>query len=224
MSDIKHSELFAAWLDGTLSDKQRGEFERICALDPEFAEQVELANNVSMLAQDYRPEPVPEWNKSVTFEREPAPKWWQWQGFSVVAFGCSMLAILLVVSGFQIEVQNGAITMRFNNAIDHHQLDQLVEKRLQQHRVEQAKIMTDYAQILRQQQLDASTQLTNYLLASSRQERREDFGEFIKFINQQRNEDQVFFARQLNQLQQQLYASPKVPARFSDGSYSAIND
>jgi len=69
-------------------------------------------------------------------------------------------------------------------------------------------VLTAFTQSLQEQQLSTSTQLTNYLLASSRQERKEDFGELIKFINEQRSDDQVYFARQLNQLQQEIYDAP----------------
>lgn len=224
MSDNKHLALFAAWLDGSLTDQQRVEFERICTEDAEFAAQVEVANGVSMLAQDYRPEAVPQWNREATFEQAVVPKWWQWQGLSTLSLACSFAAILLVVSGFQIQARDGVITMSFNRGIDQNQVDQLVEARLAKYSLEQASVMENYAQTLRQQQLDGSTQLTNYLLASSRQERREDFGEFIKFINEQRNEDQVFYARQLNQLQQQLYTNPAAPSWSPDAGASEIND
>ena len=223
MSDNKHAELFAAWLDGTLSDQQRIDFERICSEDDEFAAQVEVANRVDMLAQDYRPVAVPKWNRESTFEYPKASKWWQWQGLPVLSLACSFVAILLVVSGFQLQAQDGVIRLSFNRGIDQSQVEQLVEARLAKMRLEQASLMESYAQTLQQQQLDASTQLTNYLLASSRQERREDFGEFIKFINEQRSEDQVFYARQLNQLQQQLYSNTIAPAWSADTA-NQIND
>lgn len=224
MSDNKHSELFAAWLDGSLTDQQRIDFERICTQDAEFAAQVEVANGVNMLAQDYQPEEVPHWNREATFEHNKASKWWQWQGLPALSMACSFAAILLVVSGFQIQAQDGVITMSFNRGFDQSHVDQLVDAKLAEHNLAQATVMENYAQTLRQQQLDASTQLTNYLLASSRQERREDFGEFIKFINEQRSEDQVFYARQLNQLQQQLYTNPDAPSWSADGGSSDIND
>lgn len=224
MSDNKQSVLFAAWLDGSLTDLQRIEFERICTQDPEFAAQVEVANGVTMQVQDYRPDEVPQWDREATFEHIVAPKWWQWQGLPVLSMACSFAAILLVVSGFQIQAQDGVVSISFNRGVDQNQIDQLVEARLNEHQLAQASVMEKYAQTLRQQQLDASTQLTNYLLASSRQERREDFGEFIKFINEQRNEDQVFYARQLNQLQQQLHSNPAEPSWSSNAGPTEIND
>ena len=51
-----------------------------------------------------------------------------------------------------------------------------------------------------QQQMQMNTQLARHLLDSSRSERREDFADLIKHLNQQREDDQVFFARQLNNL------------------------
>jgi hypothetical protein len=57
---------------------------------------------------------------------------------------------------------------------------------------------------MQKQQLQTSTQLTEYLLTSNRQERREDFAELLKFVNQQRYDDQIFYARQLNDLQDEI--------------------
>jgi dTDP-D-glucose 4,6-dehydratase len=68
--------------------------------------------------------------------------------------------------------------------------------------------LTNYTQTMQQQQMDTSTQLTQYLLGASRKERREDFAELIKYVNEQRGDDQLFYARQLNKLQQDIYANP----------------
>ena len=74
-------------------------------------------------------------------------------------------------------------------------------------------MFSKYADAMAAQQRESSAQLTQYLLASGRQERREDFAEFVKFINQQRDDDQRFMARQLNHLKQEINAM--------ENSYSA---
>lgn len=224
MSDNNHSELLSAWLEGALTDNQRNEFEKLCSENAEFAARVETANNVSMLAQDYHSDPVPEWHRENTFRGTSQSKWWQWSGLPALSMACSFVAIFMVVSGFQIQKGDGVVTIGFNQGLDQVQVEKLLEQRMADYQQEQALVLDDYAQSLRQQQIDASTQLTNYLLASSRQERREDFGEFIKFINDQRSEDQIFYARQLNQLQQQLYANPAEPNWSVDAEPSNIND
>jgi hypothetical protein len=67
-----------------------------------------------------------------------------------------------------------------------------------------------------QQQMDASTQLTQYLLGASRKERREDFAELIKYVNEQRGDDQLFYARQLNKLQKDIYAKPELTGTINE--------
>lgn len=219
MPELDKSELLAAFMEGQLTGEQRAQFEQLCISDSEFAQQVEWANRLSMQAQEYHPVAVPEWDRAGTFVKKEKPaRWWQWQGLPVASMAFSLCAMVMVVSGFQVKVDDGALTISFNQFTDNQQVEQLVQKRLDEFKANQQQALATYAQSLQQQQLDASTQLTNYLLASSRKERREDFGEFIKFINEQRNEDQLFYARQLNQLQQDMYS------KVAPGQWDGVDD
>jgi RNA polymerase-interacting CarD/CdnL/TRCF family regulator len=65
-------------------------------------------------------------------------------------------------------------------------------------------LFKEYAQALSTQQQQSSAELTKYLLASSREERKHDFAELIKFINEQRIDDQRFYARQFTRLQDEI--------------------
>lgn len=201
-----HAELLAAWMENTLTNEQRQQFEVLCAQDTEFAAQVQLVNQVTFGAQDYQDQLPGNWHKQSTFDVQTEQKWWHWQGFPVFSTALSVMAIVLVISGFEVRMQNDALTFSFNRSGYH--IDQAVEQKLAKFSQQQQEIMTSYARSLQEQQLATSTQLTNYLLASSRQERKEDFGELIKFINEQRSEDQLFYARQLSQLQQDIYDTP----------------
>ncbi|GAA6183406.1 MULTISPECIES: hypothetical protein [Alteromonadaceae] len=206
MPDLNESELLAAWMQGELSPQQQKQFEKLCTENERFSEQVEMANQASLLAQDYRSEIVPKWNKANSFDYQQPPKWWQWQGLPVFSSALSIVAIVLVFSGFEASVENGKVTFGF--ADSNQSIEQKVAQQLNEFKVQQNEALNSYVMSLREQQLDASTQLTQYLLASSRQERKEDFGELIKFINEQRNDDQLFYARQLNQLEKAIYDSP----------------
>ncbi|GAA0855829.1 hypothetical protein [Aliiglaciecola litoralis] len=201
-----HATLLAAWMENSLSEEQRQQFESLCAQDADFAAQVQVANQIGLQAQDYQPQTPPNWNKQATYHFQPERKWWHWQGLPVFSTALSVLAIVLVVSGFEVRFEDDAMTFSFNRSQPN--IDQVVEQKLAEFSQQQQLVMNSYAKSLQEQQLATSTQLTNYLLASSRQERKEDFGELIKFINEQRNDDQLFFARQLNQLQQELYDTP----------------
>lgn len=211
MPDLDKEQLLADWLDGNLSDTQRREFEDLCMRDPAFEAQVSAANQWVMHAESYQSEPVPGWDRDVTFDRPAKQHWWNWQGLPVFSTAMSTMAIVLVLTGFQVSVKDGAVTMRFGAQDTEAQVESLVRARLADFQQNQQTSLTTFAQALQQQQLDASTQLTNYLLTSSRQERREDFAEFVKFINQQRNDDQQFYARQLNKLERKLSLSDTEP-------------
>lgn len=211
MPELDKQHLLSAFMDSTLSTQQRTEFERLCVEDDEFAQQVDLINRMTAHAQDYEPQSPPHWNRQSTFVATPNNKWWQWQLMPAISMAFSVLAIVMVVSGFQVKVDSGALTLSFAQGLDDKQVEKMLQQRLDAFKEDQGEALANYAQSLQQQQLDASTQLTNYLLASSRQERRQDFGEFIKFINEQRSEDQIFYARQLNQLQESIYANTGTP-------------
>lgn len=236
MPKLDNSELLALWLDGALSGAQRNEFETRCAEDSDFASQVEAANLMQMQSETYESQEVPDWHKDKTFDpefyrdsnfnqREPAKRsWWQWQGLPAMSLGTSMLAIVMVLSGLQINTDNEAVTISFSKGYDSNKIEQLVNNKLQQYQQNQQLALNTFAQTLQRQQLDASTQLTQYLLTSSRQERKEDFAELIKFVNQQRGDDQLFYARQLNKLQQDIYDADKPLEWPSPSNDTLINE
>ena len=204
----ENSVLLGLWLDGQLSELQRQQFEQRCVDDSLFAEQVEVANMMNVKAESYQPQSVPHWDRPSTFDGIEKGKWWRWQGLSSLSFAVSMLAIVMVLSGMQVRMDDGAMTISFAAKQSSQEIDRLVADRLGEFQQNQQVVLNNYTQIMQQQQLDASTQLTSYLLSSSRQERREDFAELIKFVNEQRSDDQTFYARQLNKLQKDIYTNP----------------
>ncbi|QHJ13359.1 hypothetical protein FX988_03620 [Paraglaciecola mesophila] len=203
MSSYDNAELLALWLEGKLTPKQRDEFEQRCIQDSQFAEQVDTAAMVKIGADDYSSSEVPKWNKAATFEPQHARNSWSW--LSGVSFVTSALAIVLVLTGTQVTTSEGELRIRFGSGQSEQALAKLVDSKLDAFKQNQQEAFSLYAQTLQQQQLESASQLTNYLLTSSRKERREDFAELIKFVNQQRSDDQLFYARQLNQLQQDVY-------------------
>lgn len=218
MPELQNAELLAAWLEGTLDDEQRRRFEALCIEDQAFAAQVEAANQFSLSADNYVPSEVPQWDRNATFAGPEKARWWQWGGLPALSFTTSAMAIVMVLTGTQIKVDSGSITLTFNQRVSERQVEQLVQQRLDSFALRQQESLNTYAQALQQQQTDTNTQLTEYLLSSSRQERREDFAELIKFINQQRSDDQVFYARQLNKLQREIYNDPQAVAWPQSGN------
>ena len=203
-----NEQLLAWWLDAQLDEPQQLIFEQRCLDDEVFSAQVEAANMMNMHSEQYQSQPVPNWDRLATFERQEKAPWWQWSGFGSASIAASMLAIVMVLSGMQVKLNEGAITISFADKQSSQDIERLVQGRLVEFQQSQQNLLSNYAQTMQQQQLEASSQLTAYLLNSSRQERREDFAELIKFINEQRSDDQIFYARQLNKLHKDIYVSP----------------
>jgi len=103
-------------------------------------------------------------------------------------------------------VANGAMTLSFAGTAQQQKVEQLVEQKLQEYTQMQQVAFNQRTQQMQDQQMQLNTQLTSYLLTTSRTERREDFAELIKFVNQQRADDQVFYAKQFNRLQNDISA------------------
>lgn len=225
---ISNEDLMALWLDNQLDTKQRAVFEKRCLEDNEFAEMVQCANQTSVIADTAGDFDIPNWDKdnSFNFDKYKAAKqaWWQWQGLPISSIACSALAILMVLTDFNIESKDGRFSFGFGSEVPQETIDKLVDQKLNEKLLAQQEtnqaMFAQYLQTLQKQQAENSTQLTQYLLTSNRQERREDFAELIKYINDQRRDDQLFYANQLKDFQQELsfqvgprpnYTSPNGP-------------
>lgn len=202
--------LFGQWLDNALTEDERRTFEALCVSDAEFAAQVATATQLNVAAEQFSAPPLPAWDKNATFIAPDKPKWWQWQGLPVVSMAMSAAAMVMVLSGFSVQVEDGRMTMGFGQVQPkgptEAEVAALVAERINDYQQANQAMFTQYVNALQQQQQDSSTQLAQYLLTSSRQERREDFAELVQFINQQRDDDQRYYARQLTQLQREINA------------------
>ncbi|MEP1384002.1 MAG: hypothetical protein ABJK64_09410 [Paraglaciecola sp.] len=207
-SELSKDDLFSLWLEGDLSGQQVLDFEALCLNDDEFSERVSGANSFIMASEHYQSTEVPNWDRNSTFEETQTTKWWQWQGLASLSFVTSCCAIVMVLTGLQIRLDEGAVTISFVAKPSSQEVETLVNEKMFEFQKAQQLALNQYTKNLQQQQLDASTQLTQYLLSASRKERREDFVDLIKHVNEQRGDDQLFYARQLNKLQQDIYAIP----------------
>lgn len=196
--------LFSAWIEGKLNNEQQAQFEKMCVSDPEFSKQVEHANHIGLLSDTSRELTTPVWDKNASFAFPDKTPWWRWQAMPVAAFACSIVALLMVVTGFNINIENGRASFGFGSDMSTQQIEQLVQAHMDEYQQSNQALLTQYVDSMQKQQLQTSTQLTEYLLTSNRQERREDFAELLKFVNQQRYDDQIFYARQLNDLQDEI--------------------
>ncbi len=212
MSMLDKTQLLNKWLEQELNTAEQQQFETWCRQDPQFAERVALLGKLETGGNQFQELPVPEWDPGAIFtmpaKREP---WWQWPGLSMLSFATSIAAIFLVLFRMEVTVGDGVLQVSFAQETDQAQIEQLVATRLSEFEAEQAKRITEQNENLVSQQMQMNNQLASYLLATSRTERREDFAELIKFVNQQRSDDQVFYARQFNKLQQDFVANSEMP-------------
>jgi hypothetical protein len=219
-SALSNEQLFGLWVEQQLNEQQQNVFEQRCLDDKTFAKQVETFNMFSMQSEHYQSDEVPSWDRASTFEMPEKAKWWQWQGLPTLSFATSMLAIVMVLTGLQVRTDDGAMTISFAGKYREQQseqeIDKLVDVKLAEFQKTQQLALTNTIQTMQQQQMDASTQLTQYLLGASRKERREDFAELIKYVNEQRGDDQLFYVRQLNKLQQDIYAKPDLTGNINE--------
>ncbi|GGF67881.1 hypothetical protein [Alteromonas lipolytica] len=212
--------LLAQWLDNALSNEERRAFEALCVSDADFAATVQNATQLNVAAEQFSAPPMPAWNKNASFIAPDKPRWWQWQGLPAVSMAMSVVAMVMVISGFSVQVADGRVTLGFGSAapegLSETQVAALVNQRISDYQQSNQAMFTQYVNALKQQQQENSTQLAQYLLTSSRQERREDFAELVQFINQQRDDDQRYYARQLTHLQREINAI--------DDGYSAVTE
>lgn len=201
MSDKEN--LFALWLDERLNPAQQQQFEQRLAEDNELAQRVATARQIKQSASEYRAQAVPPWQPESVAQYQPHSL--PWRGWLPLSFATSMLAIVMVLLQVEIQWHEQGMMISFAGKGAEQQIANQVEARLADFKQQQHQQLAQYVSELEQSQQQANMQLANYLLSSSRTERREDFAELIKFVNEQRSDDQLYFARQLNQIQQQVY-------------------
>lgn len=158
-----------------------------------------------------QPEPVPEWPRETTFRTRPTATsiaWWQRPLLPVASLACSALAVLAVVTQLQVEVTGQGFNVHFGGGLSEQQLQAAVDEKMAVLAAEQQLQLASYAANLRQDFSDdvaaANQQLVNYVLTTNRNERQEDMEDLIRYVNAQREDDQVYLAHQLSQVTGQL--------------------
>lgn len=224
MSKHEQEQLFAKWLEGELTPAEQIKFAMFCQEDDGFAQRVTVVEQMESLSSHYQAQMPPEWDRTAMFESPSTKKarWWQWQ--PSLSLAMSFAAILMVLFKVEITTTDAGMTISFAGAGQEQRIQQVLDQRLDEFAASQATYLADRTEQIQQQQLDMNTQLASYLLTTSRTERREDFAELIKFVNQQRSDDQVFYARQLNKLQQDFVSESDSPEWLPGGYQSPVQD
>jgi biopolymer transport protein ExbD len=210
--DHTNQALIIAWVNNSLTQEQKAIFSKKYAQDSVFAAAADNASVLAGSASDFVAPPVPDWNKTQLFPAKNKSSWFQWQGFPALACALSAVAIVLVFTGLPNKDNGKLLTAQTPSNVDAEQLSSLVEEQVrvqvkqQREMYQEANqvLFKEYAQSLAAQQQQTSAELTQYLLTSSREARKQDFAELLQFINDQRIDDQRFYARQFSKLQDEI--------------------
>jgi len=226
MSELNNAKeaLFTKWAEAELSADEQQQFEIWCREDQSFADKVAVHGRLQFMAEQFSEEDVPDWDRSSGFEKTQHSPWWQWKGLPALSLATSFVAILMVTLNMEVTVHQGSMTISFSGAVEQQKIEQLVNERIAEYAALQNSKFEEQADHLQQQQMQMNTQLANYLLATSRTERREDFAELIKHVNEQRADDQVFYARQINRLKSDFKSGPQNPDWLPDTYEQPISD
>ena len=214
--DHTNEALIIAWVNNSLTQEQKAIFSKKYAQDSVFAAAADNASALAGSASDFVAPPVPDWNKAQLFPAKSKSSWFQWQGLPALACALSAVAIVLVFTGLPNKDNGKLLTAQIPSNVGAEQLSSLVEEQVrvqvQQQVIQQREmyqeanqvLFKEYAQSLAAQQQQTSAELTQYLLTSSREARKQDFAELLQFINDQRIDDQRFYARQFSKLQDEI--------------------
>jgi hypothetical protein len=214
--DHTNEALIIAWVNNSLTDEQKATFTKKYAQDSVFAAAADNASLLAGSASEFVAPPLPDWNKAQLFPAQDKSSWFQWQGFPALACALSAVAIVLVFTGMPNKDNGKSLAAQAPKNVDAEQLSNLVAEQVrvqvQQQVIQQREmyqeanqvLFKEYAQSLAAQQQQTSADLTQYLLASSREARKQDFAELLQFINDQRIDDQRFYARQFSKLQDEI--------------------
>lgn len=177
-----------------------------------------FTDQLQQLADQWEPQPVPNWDRQRTFRAVQPPRlaWWQRPWLPLASMACSALALLLVVGNTQVISNEQGLTVRFGgNAIDPLVIEQRVAERLNEYAAAQQVALVNYGVTLRNDMREdmnvANQQLVNYVIAANRQERNDDMADLIRYVNAQREDDQVFFANQIQQISEDLLQQSGYP-------------
>lgn len=163
---------------------------------------------LSETAATLQDEPVPHWPRESTFRPHyvEAKAWWQKSWLPVTSLAASVFAMVLVLGQVQIQSNQHGFSVSFGGA-DEAKLEALIAERLNQYGAQQQVVLANYATTLRKdfredfrtEVAQANQQLADYMLAVNRQERENDLAELIRYVNEKRQDDQYYFANQLQQ-------------------------
>ncbi len=184
-------------------------------VDKAWQQRKVLADKIAQQADLEHEHDVPHWHRETAFEQyskaatQNVP-WWQrigfapGQGVAVTALACSVTFIALVVAFINNSGINQLEISALVRAQVAEQVDIHVNRKLREFASEQQVILANYKAELSTRQEKNNLQLAGYVIASARSERKEDFTDFVSFINAQRKDEQLAQKIKFQQLEQAI--------------------
>jgi len=189
---------FIDWLDGqpqqpTLKDKQ-------------WQERADVAHSLQHQTQLEHQQSVPNWDRGAAFKSDHQP-WWKWEVLPAMSMAFSVLAIALVLFKVELNIKPEGILLSFsgdNKVKNEAIVSALVDLKLREFAAEQQVMLANYATDFTTKQQDSNLQLATYVIGATRQERKEDMNDFIRFINDQRKDENLTQKIKYQQLERKL--------------------
>lgn len=166
---------------------------------------------IAETATQINEESVPEWPRESTYrprytEQSKHSVWWQKPWLPIGSLAVSLFAMVLVLGQVQVSSSEHGFSVQFGG-VDEAKLEAMVAQRLNEYGAQQQLTLANYATNLRAdfredfrtEMAQANKQLADYMLAVNRQEREGDLAELIRYVNEQRQDDQYYFASQFQQ-------------------------
>jgi hypothetical protein len=157
---------------------------------------------------------VPKWDRAAAFESGKI-LWWQWRGLPAMSMMFSVFALVLVLFKVELVMKDGGVLLTFTGSAKEEKVsysqaevnalvDEKIEHKLQLFAHEQQVVLANYAADIKVNQQETNLQLASYIMGASRQERKEDIGDFIQYINDQRADDSLDNKIKFQQLESRI--------------------
>lgn len=215
-------QLFFAWSNGEALSPL--ELEKLMA-SAEYQEKVHLIEMLKQQNEQIEQNfDVPKWDRGSTFVARPdkTSNWWQESGMSMLAISFSLIVCVMFVFDLKVQWHEGSVQiltaqqqkMQWQKEQQAYLQDQVVLWNAQNQQQ-----ITNAIQQLEENQTQRTVKLANYLIDSSRTERKEDLQRFVTAIQEQRAADLRYFQSELGELQYKFQM-----AALNSSSYNPNNN
>jgi len=217
---LTSEKAFEKWLDRSdlVEDEQSQQVQSNTNTNEEtvWQERLKTAQTVEHQVSLEAEHKVPHWDRSAAFESDKSP-WWQWGGLPAMSMAFSMFAMALVLFKVELVMKDDGVLLTFAgstqaqiNQVSYSQeeinvlVDAKVDQKLQRFASEQQVILANYVADIKVKQQDSNLQLASYLIGATRKERKEDMGDFVQYINDQRADDSLDNKIKFQQLENEI--------------------